>query len=113
MSNLKKEDKAAYLKKLNMSSGEPFPDPFQLEEWSSDIQKLPDICWRDVTEYLIDTPNIYTKEALKAYKSLEAYDYFVCGHVQECSYHGISENHKFCFIKAQVRRASYAAASYV
>ena len=44
MSNLKKEDKAAYLKKLNMSSGEPFPDPFQLEEWSSDIQKLPDIC---------------------------------------------------------------------
>ena len=62
------------------------PDPYSLCDWSNDIGKLPEISWRDVTEYLIDTPSVYTKEALKAYKSLEAYDYFVCGHVQDCFY---------------------------
>ena len=46
---------------------------------------------------------VYTKEALKAYKSLEAYDYFVCGHVQDCFYHEINTNDKFCFIKSEVR----------
>ena len=39
------------------------------------------ISWKDVTTYLIDTPSKFTNESLKAYKSLEAYDYFVCGHV--------------------------------
>ena len=30
-----------------------------------------------------------TGKQLKAYKSLEAYDYFVCGHLQNCYYHDI------------------------
>lgn len=102
LKGLNAEDRQNYLRKLTLSSGDKLPDPFSLENWSDDIAFLPSISWRDVTEYLIDTPSVYTKEALKAYKSLDAYDYFVCGHVQDCFYHGISEDNQFCFMKAQV-----------
>ena len=103
ISNLSEEERIQYLNKLKFSNGEMLPDPFQLKDWENDIKCLPNITWRDVTEYLIDTPSVFTKEAMKAYKSLEAYDYFVCGHVQNCFYHKISNDHKFCFIKSEVR----------
>ena len=91
--------------KLTLKSGEQLPDPFILpdDDWSDDIANLPDISWRDVTDYLIDSPSIYTKERMKAYKSLEAYDFFICGHVQDCLYHEISPSNDFCFIKTEVR----------
>ena len=94
-----------YFQKLTLKSGEQLPDPFTLpdEDWSDDVSNLPEISWRDVTDYLIDSPSTYTKERMKAYKSLEAYDYFVCGHVQDCFHHGISPNKDFCFIKTEVR----------
>ena len=31
--------------------------------------------------YLIETKGPYTKEKLNAFKSLDAYNYFICGHV--------------------------------
>ena len=77
------EDLTRYREKLKLATGEQLPDPYSLKEkWTNDISSLPEITWRDVTEYLLDTPSAYTKESIKAYKSLEAYDYFVCGHVQ-------------------------------
>lgn len=99
---LKAEDRAAYFKKLQIKTGEVLPDPYTLKDWSCDISNLPDITWRDVTEYLIDTPSPFTKEAMKAYKSLEAYDYFVGGHVQDCYFHGISKDSEYCFIQSEV-----------
>ena len=49
---------------------------------------------------------------MKAYKSLEAYDYFVCGHVQKCYYHPIKKtfhfallNHKFFQVRGRVIQA--------
>ena len=39
---------------------------------------------------------------LKTYKSLEAYDYFVCGLVQKCHYHPTEKNISVCFVKSQV-----------
>ena len=54
----------------------------------------------DIQKYLIDTPSEVMKDSLKAWSSLEiiggvwrlldAYDYYVCGHVQNCFYNGIS-----------------------
>ncbi len=101
---LESEDRDLYFTKLRLKNGEQLPDLYSLSDgWSDDISMLPDVSWRDVTEYLIDSPSLFTKEAMKAYKSLEAYDYFMCGHVQDCVYHNILEDSQFCFIKSQVR----------
>ena len=105
LKSLEPNDAQYYIKKLTLMTGECLPDPYTLavEEWEENINKFPDITWRDVTEYLIETPSLYTKESMKAYKSLEAFDYFVCGHVQQCFYHDIYSACKFCFIKSKVR----------
>nr|XP_047129777.1 uncharacterized protein LOC124809815 [Hydra vulgaris] len=102
--SLKLEEAIDYTKKLTLKNGEVLSDPFIIEpkEWSNDLNHLPNITWQDVTQYLIDTPSIYTKESIRAYKSLEAFDYFTCGHVQECFYNKISNRSKFCFIKSKV-----------
>ena len=44
----------------------------------------------------------YTREKLKAYKSLEAYSYFLSDWVGTCYYHKITDS-EFCAIKAAVR----------
>ena len=137
--DLNEDDKKQYFKKL-CHLKKYSQTHHLLDNRNEGMSNLPDISWRDVTEYLIDTPSVYTKagleisqnkicggecdsckfelnkntllfsidvigiyfrpwkEALKAFKSLEAYDYFVCGHVQNCFHHGISSNSKFCFI---------------
>ena len=92
--SLNENDKLAYRKKITLESGETLPDPYSLRnDWIEDVDALPEVSWEDVTHYLIETPSIYTKGKLKAYKSLEAYDYFVCGHVQKCYYHPIEKKH--------------------
>ena len=73
------------------------PENFNKSVWKKDITKLPDITWRDVLIFLINTPSEFTKENTKAYKSLEAYKtYFLCGHVQDCWY-APSINEDYCF----------------
>ena len=99
--DLSDEDLTRYREKLKLAPVEQLPDPYTLKEkWINDISSLPETTRRDVTEYLLDTPSAYTKESIKAYKSLEVYDYFVCGHVQNCYHIEISPESKFCFITA-------------
>ena len=70
--NLREEDFTRYREKLKLATGEQLPDPYTLKEkWTNDISSLPKITWRDVTEYLLDTLSAYTKESIKAYKSLK------------------------------------------
>ena len=72
--------------------------------WSVELSKLPDLTWGDVYNYLINTTSTYTKEKLKAYKLLEAYNFFVCGHVQDVFYNAISEESSF-YLKSKVSRS--------
>ena len=76
--NLSEEDLTRYREKLKLATGEQLPDPYTLKEkWTNDISSLPEITWRNIAEYLPDTPSACTKKSIKAWKYLEAYDYFV------------------------------------
>ena len=54
-------------------------DPYKIpaETWVDDVTKWPRIEFGHVYVYLVDNPGGYTREALKAFKSLEAYNYYL------------------------------------
>lgn len=54
-------------------------DPYNLPEsvWEDDIHKWPPVDYPDIYNYLIESPGEFTREKLKAYKSLEAYNYYI------------------------------------
>ena len=71
--NLESEDKKRSVEKLTLSNGELLPDPNVLDiGWKEEVHHLPDLCFADIFNYLINTPSGYNKENLKAYKSLVA-----------------------------------------
>lgn len=88
---------------MTLENGIQLPDPYSIneKEWTDDVLSLPDIQSLDVYQYLIETPSEFTKQSLRAYKSLEAYIFFVCGHVQDVFLASI-EKTDFCFIKSSV-----------
>ena len=53
-------------------------DPYQLaaDQWIDDTSRWPPVEYPDLYSYLIETPGEFTKEKLKAFKSLEAYNYY-------------------------------------
>ena len=55
-------------------------DPYVLSK-NSAVEFFPSIEWPDVYNYLVNTPSPYTKESLKAYKSLDAYNFGKSGWV--------------------------------
>ena len=64
-----------YLEKLKYVKGTKYlADPNQLSDgWTDSPRNWPDVTFEDTYVYLIETPVTYTKEELKAYKSLDAY----------------------------------------
>ena len=65
---------------LHLKAG---PYTFSREEWSSDISLWPEVEYPDIYNYLINSPSPYTKDELKAYKSLEGYKYCTDGWVDQ------------------------------
>ena len=106
--SLSLNDKSWYQKKLTLSDGNTLPHPYSLPHgWKSDVTLMPDITWPHVYNYLINTPSTFSKESLKAYKSLEAFNFYENGHVQDVYYHSINEENCFCFIKSEVSLIFY------
>ena len=103
INSMSSDHKAAYQRKLNLSDHMMLPDPYALEGWHQNIKKLPSITLWDISHYLIYSPSPYTQENIKNYKSLEAYNFFVAGHVHDVYMHDIRENSDFVFIKTRVR----------
>ena len=102
-SSLDYEAKKRYKEKLVLEF-EELTDPYALPEtaWRGDITKWPNVEFGDIYNYLIDSKGRYTKESLKAYKSLEAYNYYASGHVRTVYYFESSEQSVYAVLKAKV-----------
>ena len=75
---------ARYEQKLQLVGLTSCPFELPLEAWVDDITTWPPLEFPDIVLYLITTPGEFTRERLKAYKSLEAYNYFASGWVGTC-----------------------------
>ena len=67
----------------------------------------------DIYNYPINTPSVYTKDTLEAYKSLDAYNYFVSGWISniEVTPAGCAKN--TCLIRANVNHSQKLSASLI
>ena len=103
LSTLDDSSRDLCMKKLQLADNSQLPNPYDLLGCKNEVFLLPDISWPDIYNYLINPPGpVCTNESLKSCKSLNAYNYFVSGHVQEVYYHEIENNCKFYFIKSEV-----------
>ena len=99
---LSDSDRANYINKLVLSNGELLPDPYNIpdNDWIVDMSKWPLITFPDIYLYLIEKPSVYTKESLRAYKSLDAYNYVLSGNVHEIKLYDTGSD--FCVLRANV-----------
>ena len=81
-----------YAEKLKMREIE-IPDLYCIADnlWVDNPAKWPNVEFGNIYIYLIDTKGMFTRESLKAYKSLEAYNYFYNGYVQTVYHYPISQ----------------------
>ncbi|XP_033932167.1 uncharacterized protein [Pseudochaenichthys georgianus] len=70
---------------MNLHAAHIGYDPYQLKksDFSRDLSDLPAVEAMDITSYLVLHTSYYTASQMKAYKSLEAFNYFVCGWVND------------------------------
>ena len=96
-----------YVEKLK-APGVEIPDPYSIADdlWIDNPAKWPDVEFGDIYTYLIDTKGTFTKESLKAYKSLEEYNYFYNGYVHTVYYYSVSQG--ICVLKARVNPSQKA-----
>ena len=97
------EAKKRYNEKLAFHS-EELPDPYAVtdEKWVDDIITWISVEYGDIYSDLIDSRGRYTKESLKAFKSLEAYNYFVSGRVRTVYLYKPSEQSRYAILIAEV-----------
>ena len=88
LSTLPAIERCRYEGKLN-SDSVSFPDPYSIpdSDWKSDVTLWPDVGYGDIWNYLVLTPGVYTAETMKAYKSLDGYNFFVSGKVMPIVYY--------------------------
>ena len=62
-----------------MSDGASLTDMYEIfqEKWSDSVSSWPTVEFGDIYCYLIETPSQFTREKLKAYKSLDAFNYHI------------------------------------
>ncbi len=89
--SLAKTEQLRYFQKLRIDDQIELPDPLnqtlRRQLFTQSVKRLPEITYPDVYHDLVETECVYTREAVKAYRSLDAYNYFVSGNVGSiCSY---------------------------
>jgi hypothetical protein len=74
--SLPPQEREKYHNKLVLVNGDCLPDPELLTEWVDNVSKRSDIHWPAITLQLSggQAECFYTREKLRAYKSLDAYN---------------------------------------
>ena len=80
--DLEEKAKSRYREKLEKLGGMTDPYLNWQSEASIDWQLWPDVEYSNIFNYLIESPSVYTGESLKAYRSIDGYNYFVSGWVE-------------------------------
>ena len=95
-----------YKQKLSLS-GFDVPDPYSLPSaaWSDSVSSWPSVDYGNIYNYFVNTPGMYTPEALQSYKSLDSYSLFHAGHVQTVLWHPVSEESPVCILRTKVTRS--------
>ncbi|XP_062288031.1 uncharacterized protein LOC133993176 [Scomber scombrus] len=76
-------------------------DPYMMKksDFSTDLNDLPAIEAVDITNYLVLQTSFYSKEQMKAYKSMEAYNFFVSGWVHDLGSKVLHEDNRLVFAR--------------
>ena len=63
----------------NTSDPDALIDPYEIEEdeWIDDVTLWPAVDFGEIYTYLVDTPEEFTRERMKAFKSLDAFNYYI------------------------------------
>lgn len=83
LDSLSAPEKRRYCEKLQViyNSNDPaaLVDPYTIEDekWKDDVSLWPPVEFGEIYTYLIDTPGQFTREKMKAYKSLDAFNYYI------------------------------------
>ena len=87
------EHKQRYIAKVTLVGIEldPYLISDNLFQAHEDWLYIPDVQYPDIYNYLINSKSGYTSQALKAYKSLDGYKYFVAGFVNELKKFDVSD----------------------
>ena len=104
------EARKRYMVKLE-HVGERFPDLYSITEnqWVDDARKWPSVEYGDIYNYLIDTPGPYNKESLKAYKSLEVYNFFHSSHIHTVFFYETGHTSSYVILYAKVNPSQKSA----
>ena len=108
---LDEEAKVRYREKLAMLGD--VDDPYIKERQSTvtDWQQWPEVEYPDIFNYLVATPSLYTQDQLKAYKSLDAYNFFVNGWVSNVSVVSLASRPGTLLALAQVKHSQRISAT--
>ncbi len=104
---LEKNVQDRYRLKLGLV-GQNLHDPYTFEPDPDSTDAMPEIEFPDI--YIINTPSPYTKEELKAYKSLEGYKYLIAGWVGNMSVHPATPDNSKAILTATVRHSQAVTA---
>ena len=90
--------KRRYVDKISLCDG---IDPYMMKskEFSQDFNDLPAIEFPDISNYLVIHTSFYTGKQMKAFKSLEAYNYFVCGWVHDVGIKIVEDENRLIFAR--------------
>ena len=94
--------KQRYLRKLKVIEIDMCPYMIPADSWKNDPTSWPQLEWPEVYSYLVETPGVFTREAMKNRKSLEAYNQFISGWVRTIYAYKKNKKSNFMVLKAEV-----------